>query len=172
MNVTDMQLKRQTKWRNGRSNERETQTGSIACIWCCSAKVRLYSKSINEWTSGSFPLSHENTEGCSPRWRKVLQKKSSFRFRISFWNQIELSQTTTKKSLKQKNYKWNSKLITKWRQLVYFGLVNGARIVVVVRRCLCCVSHLIYFIFFSSWLAGNESCLPFCWHYYSISYTG
>lgn len=107
-----------------------------------------------------------------PRWRKVLQKKSSFRFRISFWNQIELFQTTTKKSLKQKNYKWNSKLITKWRQLVYFGLVNGARIVVVVRRCLCCVSHLIYFIFFSSWLAGNESCLPFCWHYYSMSYTG
>lgn len=44
-----------------------------------------------------------------------------------------------------------------------------------IRRCRCrtsslCVSfNLFYFIFFS-WLAGNESCLPFLWHYYSISY--
>lgn len=62
------------------------------------------------------------------------------------------------------------KLITKWRQLVYFGIANGARFWAVPSSSSYVSFILFYFIFFA-WLAGNESCLPFLWQYYSI-YSG
>lgn len=93
-------------------------------------------------------------------------------YEINIKIKFQLSKTTERESLKpkeKKNYKWNSKLITKWRQLVYFGL-NEWR---TIRRRRCCrshvsslcVSHLIYFIFFFlGWREMNLVC-----HFFSGS---
>lgn len=112
--------------------------------------------------------------------KKFAEKKSSFRFRISWDNsEIKLNFLKQQQRKKQeKNCKWNSKLITKWRQLVYFGLANGARIVVVVdvavrlhRYGCVCVSFNLFHIFLFLRVGGKWiACLPFYWHYYSILY--